>query len=274
MSELPEDRDGYCYRHPDRQSYILCQRCARTICPQCATQAVVGVHCPECVKEAKASMQRTPATTRVARSLRSPDRPIVSYVIMAICVAMFIAQSIPGLAVTGWVAYWPPATFAEPWRLLTSLVAHGSIMHLAANMISLFIVGRMLEPYLGRIRYLALFVVSGIGGAAALALISPLSAAVGASGAIFGMFGALFVLLRRFGGNTSQIVTLVAINLVIGFVVPGIAWEAHIGGLLVGAAVTVVYTRTRAQSQRWLQVALVAGIAVACLAAVAIRFSI
>ena len=276
MTELGDNRDNFCYRHPDRQSFILCQRCGRTICPQCSTQAAVGVHCPECVKEARANApRRQPVNIRAARSLRNnPDRPIVTYAIIALCVLVYLGQFVFGSALTNWLIYYAPFGFSQPWRLVTSLLAHGSPLHLLSNMFSLFIIGRMLEPALGRIRYLALFFVSGVGGLAAVALLVPENPVLGASGAIFGMLGALLVLIRRFGGNATQILVVVGINLVIGFVLPGVAWQAHIGGFIVGAALTAVYVRTRSEKQRGLQVAATAGIALVLLAAIGISQSL
>jgi membrane associated rhomboid family serine protease len=276
LSEIRDDRDNFCYRHPDRQSYILCQRCGRTICPQCSTQAAVGVHCPECVKEAKANApKRQPARVRFARSLTSrSDRPVVTYAIIAICVVVYLAQLLLGNALTNWLVYYAPLSFSQPWRFITSLVAHGSPLHLLSNMFSLYIIGRMLEPALGRMRYLALFLISGIGGAVAVALLVPGNPVLGASGAIFGMLGALLVLIRRFGGNATQILVVVGINLVIGFVLPGVSWQAHIGGFVAGAALTAVFVRTRSVKQRGLQVAASVGIALALLAIIAVRLGI
>jgi len=276
LSDAPDDRDNYCYRHPDRQSYILCQRCGRTICPQCSTQAAVGVHCPECVKEAKANApRRQPISIRAARSLRSnPQLPIVTYVIIALCVLVYAAQFFLGNVITSWLVYFAPYSFAQPWRLLTSLVAHGSPLHLLSNMFSLFIIGRMLEPALGRLRYLALFLISGLGGLAAVALVVPGTPVLGASGAIFGMLGALLVLIRRFGGNATQILVVVGINLALGFFIAGIAWQAHIGGFIAGAALTAVFVRTRSVTQRGIQVAASIGIAAALLATIAVSLRI
>lgn len=208
---------------------------------------------------------------RAARSLRSnPDTPIVTYAIIALCVVVYAAQLISDGALTTWLVYWQPLSFSQPWRLLTSLVSHGSPLHLLSNMFSLFIIGRMLEPSLGRIRYFALFLISGIGGAVAVALIVPNVPVLGASGAIFGMLGALLILIRRFGGSSTQILVVVGINLVIGFVLPGVAWQAHIGGFIAGAALTAVFVGTRSPRQRGIQVAATLGIAVALLAVIAI----
>ncbi len=268
MSDLPYDRENFCYRHPDRQSFILCQRCGRTVCPQCATQASVGVHCPECMKEAKANAPRRRPALRAVRSIGSPisGTPIVTYAIMAICVLVFLAQQIPGSYVTSLTVYAPALTFSQPWRLVTSLVAHGSIIHILANMYSLFVIGRMLEPTLGRGRYLALFLIGGLGGSVAVLLLAPTSYVLGASGAIFAMLGALVVLVRRIGGNTTQLYIVIAINLAIGFLVSGISWQAHVGGLVVGLAFAAIYVRTRGPRNRLWQALLIGALPVALLA--------
>jgi len=265
VTNAPDTSRGFCYRHPDRPSFVLCQRCGRTICPQCQTQAAVGVHCPECVREARATAPRTrPA---VLTSLRSGNAPVVTYVIIAICLVVFIAQNIPGpvgTLVDIYGAYRPRFTEVLPWTMVTSLFLHGSIPHIALNMFSLYIFGSILERSLGRLRFAALYLVSGFGGSVAVLLLAPGIAVVGASGAVFGLLGAFFVIQRKLGGNNLQLIILIVLNLVIGFV-PGlnIAWQAHLGGLAVGAAVAFVYLRTRRADQRRAQLLGVAGISVA-----------
>lgn len=244
---------------------MLCQRCGRTICPQCQTQAAVGVHCPECVREARATAPRTrPA---VMTALRSSSTPVVTYSIIALCVLVFVAQNIPGTVgtlVDIFGAYRPRYTAQLPWTMVTSLFLHGSFPHIALNMFSLYIFGSILERALGRGRFLALYLLSGFGGSVAVLLLAPTIAVVGASGAIFGLLGAFFVIQRRLGGNNLQLIILIVLNLVIGFV-PGlnIAWQAHVGGLAVGAAVAFVFLRTRNRDQRRSQILLTVGIAVA-----------
>lgn len=268
MTNPPDTSTGHCYRHPDRQSFVLCQRCGRTVCPQCQTQAAVGVHCPECVREDRASAPRTrPA---VVTALRSTNTPVVTYSIIALCVLVFIAQSIPGTVGTMvdlFGAYRPRYTAQLPWTMVTSMFLHGSIPHIALNMFSLYIFGSILERSLGRGRFIALYLLSGFAGSVAVLLLAPTIAVVGASGAIFGLLGAFFVIQRKLGGNNLQLVILIVLNLVIGFV-PGlnIAWQAHIGGLVVGAAVAFVYLRTRSQAQRTTQILGVSGIAAALIA--------
>lgn len=255
MSELSVDSDNYCYRHPSRQSYILCQRCGRTICPDCSTQAAVGVQCPECIKSAKANAPKgPPARVRAARALSvHSGRPVVTYAVIAIAVVVFILQWVLGPALTSSLVYYAPVTFSQPWRMVTSLFAHGSPIHLLFNMFSLFVIGRMLEPELGRLRFAALFLLSGLGGLIAVLLLQPEAPVLGASGGIFGLLGALVILVRRFGGNITQLVIVVGINLAIGFFVAGISWQAHVGGLVVGALLAAILVRTRNRRQQALQ---------------------
>ncbi|MHC5794529.1 rhomboid family intramembrane serine protease [Lacisediminihabitans sp. FW035] len=268
MSEGSANPDDFCYRHRDRQSFILCQRCGRTICAECQTPAAVGVHCPECMRESRQSAPRTrPAVVTSVRSLARPGTPIVTYAIMAVCVLVFVAEVLTGELVgnspiVSALLYYPPYTTIEPWRMLTSLVVHGSILHILFNMYSLFVLGPELERLVGRWRFGALFLLSGLGGSVAVLLSSPNSAVIGASGAIFGLFGAYFVIARHLGGNSRQLIIVIVINLAIGFLVPGIAWQAHVGGLIIGALVGFILTRTRNRTQRGIQLVALGGTAV------------
>lgn len=265
MSSLPSSPDNYCYRHPDRQSFILCQRCGRTVCPECQTQAAVGVHCPECVRQHQQSMpRRKPAVVTAMNRARRGDGPVVTYSILGLTALVYVAQLFTGGAVTDALLYWGPYTETQPWRLLTTALVHSqnSFFHILFNMYALFIFGRMLELAIGRWRFLALYVLSAIGGSVAVLLLSPLTPVVGASGAIFGLFGAFFVINRGLGGNSTQLLVLLGINLVIGFL-PGvnIAWQAHLGGLLAGALVGLVLMKTRRrdlQRRQWLLLGAVA----------------
>jgi len=202
------------------------------------------------------------------RTAISADAPVVTYAIIALCVVVFIAEVGTGLlsagggAVLQQLAYAPQLTGIQPWRVVTALFTHRSLLHLAFNMFSLFILGRQVEPMIGRTRFVLLFLLSGVGGSVGVLLLLPDSAVVGASGAIFGLFGAYFVIARHLGSNATQLVIVIAINLGIGFVIPGIAWQAHVGGLIVGALVGLVYVRTRRRGQKVTQVLLVSAITV------------
>ncbi|MCU1412244.1 MAG: Membrane associated serine protease, rhomboid family [Rhodoglobus sp.] len=265
MTSAPRDSANFCYRHPDRQSFVLCQRCGRTICPQCQTQAAVGVHCPECVKEARASApRRRPAALTAFRP--TSTQPVVTWSIIAVTVLVFILQNLPGSPISALGVYRPQLTLLAPWTMITALFLHASILHILFNMYSLFVFGPIIERLIGRVRFLALYLISGFGGSVAVLLLSPDGGVLGASGAIFGLMGAFFVIQRRLGGNNLQILIVIGINLAAGFFLSGISWQAHVGGLVAGAAVAAVYLRTRRREDRRAQVLLVVGIVVALIA--------
>ncbi|GAA0425546.1 rhomboid family intramembrane serine protease [Leifsonia naganoensis] len=277
MSQPVDARASYCYRHPDRVSYVLCQRCGRTICGECQTPAAVGFVCPECMAQQRATAPKTKPAW-IPR-LTGAGAPVVTYAIIAVCVVVFILQSLPfiGGQVTQAIqyagVYSDPRAF-EPWRMLTSVFAHASIIHILLNMYTLWIFGSILEPMLGRLRFLGLFLISGFAGSVGVLLLgNPLQPVVGASGAIFGMFGAFFIIQRRLGGNATQILVLVALNIGIGFL-PGlnIAWQAHVGGLIGGVLVGLIYVETRTASRRALQLPLIIVLSVLLIALSLIRF--
>jgi membrane associated rhomboid family serine protease len=271
----------YCYRHPDRQSFIHCQRCGRTICPQCQTQAAVGVQCPECVREGRQQV----AASRpglVSRLIGTGSTPIVTYALIASCVLLYVVQWVSGGTLTNaWVLN-PSLIASQPWRLVTSEFLHstGFIPHLLFNMYALFIFGPALERFLGRARYLALYLIGGVGASLGVVLLYQLAivtdnasstwlggflqpgSALGASGAVFALMGALLVLRKAMGLQLTQILVVVLVNVAFGFIAPGIAWEAHLGGLAIGAAIAGVYLVTRRPEQRLPQILAVAGIVV------------
>lgn len=271
MTESPAAGSAnVCYRHPDRQSWVLCQRCGRTICPECQTQAAVGVHCPECIAEARASQPARPS--RVVRAMRrGGSAPVVTRALMLLTALVFVLQQlVPGL--TQQLTFYPLFTPVAPWSLLTAVVAHAGFIHLGVNMLSLFLFGPTLEQMLGRVRFLALYALAGLGGSVAVMLLEPRGGVLGASGAIFGLFGAFFVIMRGLGGNTTQLLVVIALNLGLGFFVANVSWQAHLGGLLVGTLVAFVFMRTRRVQQRTAQVLLVCGIAVLLVAIVVLAY--
>jgi membrane associated rhomboid family serine protease len=277
MTDLPETAANFCYRHPGRQSFILCQRCGRTICPECQTQAAVGVVCPECMKQQRHSAPRTKPV--LLTRLTGSGSPTVTYSIIGITVAVFLLQLVPGLGITDRLlyagAYSYPGSF-EPWRLLTSVFVHstGFFFHVLLNMYTLWIFGQILESMLGRGRFLALYLLSGLAGSlGVLFLAHPLVPVVGASGAIFGLMGAFLVIQRRLGGNSTQLLILVGINLVIGFL-PGtnIAWQAHVGGLIGGALIGLIFVQTRRRDAQALQTGLIVLLAVVLVALSFVKF--
>ena len=275
----------YCYRHPDRQSFIHCQRCGRTICPQCQTQAAVGVQCPECVRDGREQVAASRPGV-LSRLVGTGSTPIVTYVLIALCVVIYVIQWVSGGALTNAWVLDPRLIATQPWRLITSAFLHSTsfIPHLLFNMYALFIFGPPLERFLGRVRYLALYLVGALGGSLGVVLLYQLAVAtndasskwldgflawgpaLGASGAIFALMGALLVLRKAMGLQLTQILIVVVVNVAFGFIAPGIAWQAHLGGLGVGAAIAGVYLVTRRPEQRTRQVLSVAGIAVALIA--------
>ena len=206
--------------------------------------------------------------------MTGPGAPVVTYGIIAVCILVFIVQSLPvvGGSVTDALQYAGvysyPVAF-EPWRLMTAVFAHANIIHILLNMYTLFIFGIVLEPMLGRGRYLVLFLLSGLAGSVGVLLMAPVNQPViGASGAIFGMMAALLIIQRHLGGPITQLLVLVGINLVYGFLPGvGIAWQAHVGGLVGGAIVGLIYTQTRARRRRGIQITLLVVLAVALIVA-------
>lgn len=261
-----------CYRHPDRRSFVLCQRCGRTVCGECQTPAPVGVRCPECMAEAAAAMpkQRSPLLRAVRRG---SSTPVVTYSILAVTVGVFILQFLSQGAVTRALGYAPPLTLIEPWRMLTVSLVHSSgFFHILFNMYALFVLGPLLEQLVGRWRFAVTYVLSTLAGSVAVLWLAPATFVVGASGAIFGLFGAFFVIQRRLGGNTAQLMIILGINLALGFVIPNISWQAHVGGLIGGAIVALIFVRTRRRQQTALHIGLLVAFAALLIAGTALRF--
>ncbi|KXZ59954.1 Rhomboid protease GluP [Microbacterium laevaniformans] len=272
-SDIRTNPDNFCYRHPDRQSFVLCQRCLRTICGECQTPLPVGVICPECLAE-----QRKAASAKVTRMPRRrvaglDGKPVVTYTLVIVTSVFYLIGLIPGIGlhVQNLLAFQAQLAYVQPWRLLTVTLVHASIFHIAFNMLALWALGRSLEPLLGRWRFLALYLLSALGGSVLTALLAPNTWVVGASGAVWGLLGAMFVIGRHLGANVTAIAVLLGINLVITFL-PGsnIAWQAHIGGGLVGALTGVIFARTRKIRQRALQIWLLVAVGVGLLGALAV----
>lgn len=240
-----EDDVPVCPRHPERVSYVRCQRCGRPACPDCQVPAAVGIQCVDCVREqAKAAPTQRTALGGRARG----GRPVVTITIIGLCVVAYLLQlTVPGFTQRWWFS--PVQGETEPFRFLSAAFLHstGFQLHILLNMVALWFVGPYLEHSLGRARYLALYLLSAIGGSVGVLLFaSPFdeswyTAVVGASGAVFGLFGAIFVVLKRLGGDARGMLVLIGINVVLGFVVPSISWQGHLGGLAVGAALGAAY---------------------------------
>lgn len=261
-ASAPPTAEPVCPRHTDRISYVRCQRCERPVCPDCQRAASVGVQCVDCVREQAASMP-TARTTFGGRA--SDGRPVVTQALIGACVLAFVLQLVPGLDITQRFAFAPAVAQTQPWRLLTSAFLHqtGFLPHIGFNMYLLWMVGPQLESRFGRSRFLALYLLSAVGGSVGfLALADPTdpqswyAAVVGASGAVFGLFGALLVVNRRLGIENRGLFVFFAINAAIGFF-PGtnIAWQAHLGGLVTGLLTALALVHAPAVRRSALQAA-------------------
>ncbi|MBB5643069.1 rhomboid family intramembrane serine protease [Cryobacterium roopkundense] len=220
------------------------------------------------MKEQRKNAPRTKSV--VMTRLTGSGAPTVTYALIGLTLVVFVLQWVPGLGITDKLLYAGVYSFPgnfEPWRMLTTAFVHsqGFIFHVLLNMYMLWIFGQQLEGMLGRARFLTLYLVSGFAGSVGVLVLSaPNVAVVGASGAIFGLMGAFLVIQRGLGGNATQLLVLLGINFVIGFI-PGlnIAWQAHLGGLIGGALMGLIFMKTRRLKQTWLQVALIAGLVIA-----------
>jgi membrane associated rhomboid family serine protease len=226
-----------CYRHSSRETGVSCSSCGRPICPDCMTPTSVGMRCPECARE------RT--KVRTIRSL--PRTAVVTQALIAINVIAFLAETATGAPLggglgTGTVVYhgllWGPfiSVSHEYWRLLTSGFLHDGFFHVLINMLSLYFVGSSLEPGIGRTNFLAIYFSSLLAGSFGALLFQPGSPTVGASGAIFGIFGALIVVAHRRGISIWQsgLGMVLVINLILSVSYAGISIGGHLGGLVGG----------------------------------------
>ena len=200
--------------------------------------------------------------------------PVVTYTLIALNVLFFALDFVTGRTLFFWLAYQSDFTVTQPWRMVSAAFLHASILHLLFNMYSLFIFGPVIERLVGRGRYLVLYLLAAFGGSVAVLVLAPTQTVVGASGAIFGLLGAFFVIQRRLGGNSTQLLILIGLNVVFGFVIPNVSWQAHIGGLLVGAAVAAIYHSTRRRDQRVVQIVSVAAVAAALIAITAVAVTL
>lgn len=278
-----------CPRHPDRESHVRCQRCGRPVCPECQRPAAVGVQCVDCVRE---SARSTPARRTQFGGMVSGGRSgRVTVALVGVNVVMWVLEYVqpsivPALSLVPYVAW------DEPWRVVTSAFLHSpsSIFHILFNMFALWQIGPYLEGLLGRLRFLLLYLVSAVGGSAGVILLAAAPPAgtspsvatavaqgwftqvVGASGAVFGLFAALLMLNRHLGRTTAGVGVGVLINAVIGFTVPGIAWQAHVGGFVAGLAAAGVLTALNKPALRRYALAGLTGVLVLSVALIIVKY--
>ena len=290
----------YCYRHPSEQTGVHCTRCGRPICPACMIEAPVGYQCPECVAEARREFKKGPGRRIAVANAKSVS---VTKVLLGTILAVYAIEVVVGGARS--MLSGPPAqdlielggsviVFPTPdgglggiaagqyWRLFTSMFLHVGLIHLAFNAYALWIFGTFMEQELGRLRFLLVYLVTGICAGAAAYAFSPFDVAggltinvsVGASGAIFGIFGAFVMYnFRRRGSALAQArlrqaAFLLLLNAAINAYVPAIDWRAHVGGFVFGLAVGYVAEGSGDLTRR--KVILVAGTAALLLVAAAL----
>jgi membrane associated rhomboid family serine protease len=252
-----------CYRHPDREAHIACQRCGRPICPDCMTPASVGFQCPECVREGarttsartafggRALMSGTGAVTKVLIAVNVVAYVLQSYVIGPRFTNAFDMVVGPALMPDGSIG---GVADGQYWRLLTAAFLHLGLLHIAVNMFSLYQIGPVLERQLGRSRFIAVYLISALGSSVAVYFFSPPEVAVlGASGAVFGIFGAAIVLWHKLGQNIRPALLMLAVNVVLNVVLAHyLSWQGHVGGILTGVllAVAIGYMPGKGESRR------------------------
>src|SRR3954467_9431456 len=216
-----------CYRHPDRETGVACSNCGRPICPDCMTTTSVGMRCPECARE----------RTRVKRAARSSETPTLTYILIGINVAVALGGFLSGANTTGGglgsstliddgsISRYAIGVQHEYYRLITAGFLHAGLLHLAFNMFSLWILGGLLEPAVGRLRFGLIYFVSLLAGSFGALLLEPTQPTLGASGAIFGLMGAAFIVLRNAGVNPleSGLGIWIGLNLLFTFAVPNIS---------------------------------------------------
>ena len=262
-----------CYRHPDRETRLACSNCGRPICVDCVRTGDTGQRCLECAAPAPGAE----ALDMEDQRRRQPKPAVVTFTILAVSVAVFLVERlVPGMGDRvgrSFAQYNVLVEAGEWWRLITAAFLHSGEAHIAFNMFALYLFGPQLEREVGAVPFAGLYLASAIaGGAGWFVFGHPTIGAVGASGAIFGLFGAWLAASYR-GRHTAtgraslrQLLVLLGINLALGFV-PGanIAWQALVGGLLAGLLVAGVWMLPGMRRQAVLRALVAAVVAVGAL---------
>jgi len=276
----PGAAPAVCVRHPDRATGLSCTRCGRPACTDCLREASVGCQCVDCVGEGNRGVRRAVTIA----GAQPGGRPLVTPTLVALNVAVFawtvatsgsVSRNDRAPLFQQWALVPGAVADGEWWRVITGGFLHFGPIHLLFNMMALWVIGRDIEPALGRARFLAVYLVSLLGASTAVMLLSvPNALVAGASGAVFGLMGALAVLLRRLRIPLGQVGGLIAINLVITFVLPGISVAGHLGGLLTGAIATAALVYAPAARRVPVQTAALAGLTLVLLASLALRMAV
>jgi membrane associated rhomboid family serine protease len=270
-TQMPDDLEvKHCYRHPMRETGVSCSNCGRPICHECMIPAPVGFRCPECVREQQTPGSRARVVTRAQTRSRWSAGGVAgsgglsaTKVLVAINVVMFVIELATGASgmmgggssqtLVNLGALYSPYVLLrhEYWRMFTCLFLHDGLLHIAFNMWALWVIGGFVEAALGRAKFLVVYFVSGFAGSVLVLVAAPVNTlVVGASGAIFGIVGALAVHAFLNRGRDLQsrallgnVVFLLVINLVFSFTAGFVSWQAHVGGLVVGGLTTFVLMR-------------------------------
>lgn len=230
-----------CARHPDRETGLRCTRCERPACPQCLREASVGYHCVDCVAEGSRTQRRATTLAGGRPDAQSVVVPVlIGLNVLVFAVTVVQAGSLSGNAVADlfrqWALFPPAVAGGQLWRLVTSGFLHFGPVHILVNMVALWILGRELETVLGRARFLAVYLVGLLGGSAAVFLLEQAqSRTAGASGAIWGLMGAIGVVLLRLRRSPRPVLWIIGLNVVLTFTL-GLSVWGHFGGLVFGAA--------------------------------------
>jgi len=241
----------YCKNHPEKETYVCCTRCENYICTDCMRSASIGYQCPSCASDS------TPVIKGINRNRFIPSQKntqVTKFLSISLLVVYVFQFLLGDVLIANFALFAPSVTNGEWWLLITAGFLHGSIIHLLFNVYILWVIGSQLESIVGKTKFIIIYFGSLLGGSLASYLFSPFgSYSIGASGAIFGLMGAMLVVGRKRNLDISQITTLVVINVVIGFVLSGIDWRAHLGGLAAGAFITWVLinaTSLKGKNQR------------------------
>lgn len=250
----PEARQEQCSKHPGVPAVSYCKRCNRPACADCSIPTEVGSICVDCAGttarkksafSSGGSPWGRPGARRGSGVAANPVAP-VTFTLIGINVVVFILQQILP-QVTNYLAFNPVFAYLQPWRLLTAAFLHSGFTHLLFNMLMLYLIGASIEKAMGWWRYLAVYLLSAVGGSMGVitwVLIEPQSAAtwtVGASGALYGLLAAILVLQRRAGLSTTSILVLLGVNLIYSFTMSNVSWQAHIGGFVMGLFATAIF---------------------------------
>ena len=268
-----------CYRHPERETWVSCTRCERPICPECLRPASVGFQCPDCVQQGNATVRRARAPYGGAIVARPGVVSLILGLLNVVAFVVTVATAPGGLTGNTGSRLFDElelvpirvAVDGEYWRLLGSAFLHIGLLHLAGNLLALAIVGPALERVFGWWRFLAIYLVSALGGSVAVYLFgSPFGAVAGASGAIYGLFAATLIVVRKLGLDARFMVLAVALNFAVSFA-PGISLLGHLGGFVTGGLLTLAMVYAPKASRTSLQILAIGVILAVMVSTVLIR---